>query len=106
MDAGTSRALLRWPTLNMQELSQSSISMVRKNQLKEKYDKMATEVAAIAKAKTAADQKLVSLMAPRLACTNGRSLTRSRSSSPRTPTSRCTLGNSGLADSRKSSLPL
>jgi len=46
--------------LILQELSQSGISMVRKNQLKEKYDKMASEVAAIAKAKTAADQKLVS----------------------------------------------
>ena len=106
MDAGTSETLRRWSTLNMQELSQSSISMVRKNQLKEKYDKMATEVAAIAKAKTAADQKLVSLASLALACANGRSLTRSRSSSPRTPTSRCTLGSSGLADSRKSSLPL
>ncbi|ORY24753.1 tRNA synthetases class II (A)-domain-containing protein [Naematelia encephala] len=41
------------------ELGQSGISLVKKQQLKEKFDKMQSEVAALVKAKTAADQKLV-----------------------------------------------
>lgn len=43
-----------------QELGQSGISLVKKQQLRERFDKISAEVAAAAKAKLAADQKLVS----------------------------------------------
>jgi alanyl-tRNA synthetase len=42
------------------ELGQSGISLVKKNQLKAKFDKIQKEVDALAKAKLNADQKLVS----------------------------------------------
>ena len=81
--------------------------MVRKNQLKEKYDKMASEVAAIAKAKTAADQKLVGRMHLReVALLTARSLMRLRDSSLRTPTNRSTSASSVLAETPRSSPPL
>ena len=44
----------------LKDLGQSGISLVKKQQLKEKFEKIAAEVAAVAKAKTAADQKMVS----------------------------------------------
>lgn len=45
--------------LTGQELGQGNISLVKKNQLKESFEKVASELQAITKAKTAADQKLV-----------------------------------------------
>jgi hypothetical protein len=45
---------------NDQELGQSNISLVKKNQLKESFEKILGELQAVTKAKTAADQKLVS----------------------------------------------
>jgi alanyl-tRNA synthetase len=48
------------------ELGQSGISLVKKNQLKAKFDKIQKEVDALAKAKLNADQKLVSAMIARV----------------------------------------
>ena len=48
--------------LTMQELGQSNISLVKKNQLKESFEKILGELQAVTKAKTAADQKMVSLL--------------------------------------------
>lgn len=45
-----------------QELGQSGISLIRKHQLKVRFEKMQGEFAAVAKAKTVADQKMVSLL--------------------------------------------
>jgi alanyl-tRNA synthetase len=47
--------------LTIQELGQSNISLVKKNQLKESFEKILGELQAVTKAKTAADQKMVSL---------------------------------------------
>jgi alanyl-tRNA synthetase len=46
----------------IQELGQSGISLIRKNQLKAKFEKMQKEVSALLKAKQAADQKMVSYL--------------------------------------------
>jgi alanyl-tRNA synthetase len=43
------------------ELGQSNISLVKKNQLKESFEKVLAELQTIQKAKVAADQKMVSL---------------------------------------------
>lgn len=44
----------------VQELGQTGISLIRKNQLKAKFEKMQKEVSALQKAKATADQKMVS----------------------------------------------
>ena len=45
--------------LEMKELGQSGISLIKKHRLKERFDKISSDVAALAKAKVAADQKMV-----------------------------------------------
>jgi hypothetical protein len=69
--------------LTIQELGQSNISLVKKNQLKESFEKILGELQAVTKAKTAADQKMVSL-----ASSGTELMSRSpmRSSSTLTPT--------------------
>jgi len=53
---------IAWYVLTDQELGQSNISLVKKNQLKEAFEKILGELQAVTKAKTAADQKMVSLL--------------------------------------------
>ena len=43
----------------LQDLGQSGISLIKKHQLKEKYEKLQSDFAAVVKAKSAADQKMV-----------------------------------------------
>lgn len=57
-----SRPFVRGHELIRQELGQSNISLVKKNQLKESFEKVASELQAVLKAKTVADQKLVRLL--------------------------------------------
>lgn len=45
----------------MQELGQSGISLIKKNSLKEQFEKVQGELVAAAKAKVAADSKIVRL---------------------------------------------
>jgi len=76
--------------LTIQELGQSNISLVKKNQLKEAFEKILGELQAVTKAKTAADQKMVSLPSrePRLTF---RSPMRSSSTLTLTPTKMSSL---------------
>jgi hypothetical protein len=72
--------------LIMQELGQSNISLVKKNQLKESFEKILGELQAVTKAKTAADQKMVSLPSVAISELTFRSPMRSSNTLTPTPT--------------------
>ena len=63
-----------WPQwLTKQELGQSGISLIKKSQLKAKFEKLQKELLAQQKAKLAADQKMVSCETPTIAFHHGKS---------------------------------